>query len=628
MRLGRAFLIGLVLAPLNSYWVIQMERVRAGPYVSSISLFANCIFILAILAGVSHLVRKLKPNWAMAPGELMLIYSMSCLATAVAGIDFAQVLVMILGHAKQFATPENGWESFLRYLPSWLVVNDAEAVARYHAGHSSLFVPENYRPYLVPCTAWLLFVGALLLVMQGTNALLARPWIERERLTFPVLELPLVVATEPPKFYRQPAFLIGLAIPLLWSGLNGLHYLYPAVPEIKVWPGDLVRGNPSKFIRAMKWMPITFYPFAIGLGYLLPTDLLFSAWFFYLFWKFEMAFSSLMAWDVNPKMPYAEQQALGACIALVAYLGYTSRGYLHELRQGVFGRGPAKQHRAEYRAALTAIVLGAGFLLFFCRVAGMSWPILLAFWALYAIIAVVVTRMRAELGPPVHDFHKMGADQMLTELLGSQNIGGRDLGMLSLLWWINRAYRGLPMAHQIEGLKAAQVTHVRPGWFHAGMWLAGVFGMAGAMIAYIGLAFKLGAASGFHSGYGYGWANYGALMSYLQHPTSPDHGAAAAVVVGLLFSVFCLVMRLRFLGWPFHPIGFAISACWSINLVWLPLLIAWCIKVSVTRWMGLKGYVRWRPFFLGLILGECLMGSFWSLLGVILDIPTYSFWGA
>ena len=41
---------------------------------------------------------------------------------------------------------------------------------------------------------------------------------------------------------------------------------------------------------------------------------------------------------------------------------------------------------------------------------------------------------------------------------------------------------------------------------------------------------------------------------------------------------------------------------------------------------GLKGYRRAAPFFLGLILGEFVVGSLISLLGVLLGTPTYVFW--
>ncbi len=628
MRLARALLIGLLLAPVNAYWVIQMERVHAGPYVTSISLFANVVFCLAILVAANWGLKRVWPRAALGAGELMLIYTILCVASAMAGMDYLQVLVMILGHARQFATPENQWESFFPHIPKWLLVFDAEAVGRFHGGHANFFEPENYRPYLVPCLAWLTVVAGLLVATQATDMLLARPWIERERLTFPVLEMPLALVRERPAYFRQPVFLAGMIIPILWGGLNGLHVLYPAVPELKVRAFDLVQGSPLRMLRAMRWMPVTFYPFAIGLGYLLPTDLLFSSWFFYFFWKLEVGLMALLAWDVNPKMPYPEQQAYGACIALVGYLAYTSRGYLHEVAEALRGRGPQVARAREFKQSLVALAAGAGYLVCFSRLTGMSPLAIVLFWTAYAVIVVAVTRMRAELGPPVHDFHRTGPELMIVPSVGSQSFTARDLVMFNLYWWFNRSYRNLPMAHQIEGLKAAHETGVRPGWFHAGVFLGGIVGAAAALVSYLYLGFKLGAAGGFHSGFGYGWANFGQIMNWLSRPTMPDHAATGAIATGLAFSLFLLAMRLRFLDWPFHPIGFAIASGWSINLVWLPMLIAWVAKVSIIRWGGRRGYVRLRPFFLGLILGECLMGSFWAVIGVLFEIPVYSFWGA
>jgi len=53
-----------------------------------------------------------------------------------------------------------------------------------------------------------------------------------------------------------------------------------------------------------------------------------------------------------------------------------------------------------------------------------------------------------------------------------------------------------------------------------------------------------------------------------------------------------------------------------MNLVWLPLMIAWLLKVIALKFGGLQFYRKAIPFFLGLILGQMIVGSLWSLIGL------------
>ncbi|HXG22955.1 MAG TPA: DUF6784 domain-containing protein, partial [Chthonomonadales bacterium] len=75
------------------------------------------------------------------------------------------------------------------------------------------------------------------------------------------------------------------------------------------------------------------------------------------------------------------------------------------------------------------------------------------------------------------------------------------------------------------------------------------------------------------------------------------------------------------------PIGYAVSSNWSIHLVWLPLFIAWIIKLLIMRYGGLATYRRFLPFFLGLTLGDCVQGSFWGLVSLLFNVRTYQFFG-
>src|SRR5690349_18567938 len=85
----------------------------------------------------------------------------------------------------------------------------------------------------------------------------------------------------------------------------------------------------------------------------------------------------------------------------------------------------------------------------------MSPWIAILFFAIYFALALAITRMRAELGTPIHDLHFTGPDWTLTQVLGTRDLGQGNLTAFSMCFWFNRAYRGHPMPHQLEGFKLA-----------------------------------------------------------------------------------------------------------------------------------------------------------------------------
>ncbi len=145
--------------------------------------------------------------------------------------------------------------------------------------------------------------------------------------------------------------------------------------------------------------------------------------------------------------------------------------------------------------------------------------------------------------------------------------------------------------------------------------------------AYLHIAYDLGSASKFTTSWWLGFEGWSRADSWINAPARPDHNAAWGILVGFLSVLFLYFMKLRFVGWPFHPIGYPISNSFSIQLVWMPLLIAWLAKIFVMRHGGLRSFRAVRPFFIGLVLGDVVLGCFWSLLGAILKLKLYSFWG-
>ena len=608
-----------------------MERVRQGPYVTSISLFLNVVFILLAITLVNGLVARWFPRRALTQAELITIYSMLTVASALSGMDMMQGLLMVMTHSGWFASAENKWDAlFADYPPRWLLIRDRDVLAGYYQGHTTLYQSEIIRAWLGPIAWWTGFIIALLLVLMCVSVLLRKQWMDHERLTFPIVQLPLEMTRPGLALFRSRLLWLGFGIAAAVDLINGLNYFFPALPSINISKLNLRMYISSHPWDAIDWLPVTFYPSVIGLSFLLPVDLLFSCWFFYFYWKLQRVVSRAMAWDVTPQFPFIDQQAFGAYMGIVAGLLWIGRGYLRQVARKVIGR-PSElddsQEALSYRGAAIGLALGLMALALFCVHAGMTPGMIAAFFAVYLALAVAVTRVRAEFGSPVHDFHMTGPDRILPMFLGSEGIGRRDLSMFAMFWWFNRAYRSHPMPQQLEGLYLARRTRANARVFFVCLMAVVPVAAISTFWAYMHWAYKLGAGAKFWSGYGYGWEAFGQLETWLTNPEGPNFKAMTAAGLGFAAAAFMMLMRAQFSWWPFHPVGYAISGSWSINLVWMPMFIAWLVKMTALRYGGLRLYRRALPFFLGLILGETVVGCAWSLIGIAWNVPTYSFWG-
>ena len=82
----RAVLLGLFFIPLNQYWLL-MDFLwgREGP--TTLTLFYNAVLSLLLLFILNLLLKKRCPKSAFSQGELLTIYLMICMASAVGGHD-------------------------------------------------------------------------------------------------------------------------------------------------------------------------------------------------------------------------------------------------------------------------------------------------------------------------------------------------------------------------------------------------------------------------------------------------------------------------------------------------------------------------------------------------------------
>jgi len=92
-----------------------------------------------------------------------------------------------------------------------------------------------------------------------------------------------------------------------------------------------------------------------------------------------------------------------------------------------------------------------------------------------------------------------------------------------------------------------------------------------------------------------------------------------------LFTGWLFLMRSYFAWWPFHPAGYALSMAFGVDYFWSCLMISSLLKWLVMRWGGLGTYRRLLPMVFGVIIGEYMVGAFWSVISVVLRVTTYDF---
>ncbi len=636
---ARAILVALILTPINSLWIVHSEVVQYAGHPTTVSLFFNVIFCLAVLVGINALLKHYAPRFCFSQGELLTIYILLSLSTAMVGHDMYQVLISVIANPAWFAqlNPENRWgELFLKDLPSWLIITDTSILKDYFQGTNRW--NGFYRaPYVLgwvrPALVWTGFFLMLLFSMLCMSVILRKQWTERERLTFPIIELPLRMTDSRFSLFRNNLFWIGVILAGSVDLINTLHLNIPTIPGLPTRQYTMNQYVTAWPWRAMGWTPLQFLPFVIGIGFLLPVDLAFSCWFFYWYWKAQYVLTGYFGWnDGRPDFPYVVEQSSGAFLGVFVLVLWLARGYLKQVALCALGKKSEVSDEDEpisYRLAFIGVILGGiGFAAFACA-GGLSISLAPWFVLMYFALAIAVSRMRAEMGTPAHDLHYGGPDQMFPRWLGIPNLSQGTKVWFSLAWGFNRAYRSHPMPHYLEGFRLSHLARIEGRRLFWAMLAFGLWGSICAFWALLHVYYQVGASSAKMVGPAvyFGNETWGRMANWVASPKPAEPLSKWFTLGGLGFSLFLTAMRARYTWWMFHPVGLAVSSSWAMGYMWFPLFIAWLCKTAILRAGGLALYRRALPFFLGLVFGEFVIGEAVNIIGLIFGLQIYRLWG-
>ena len=620
----RSIAIGLLLIPLNCYWITYIELVQYSAQPTIVSLIFTVVFNVLVLIGFNRILKQFLPRFALSQGELLVIYVMLSVASATAGHSMMEILVSTLGHAFWFATPENDWKDlFWRYIPSWLAVSDKSVLSGYYEGDSSLHTKQHLLGWLTPVLNWSAFLFTLLFVMVCITVIVRRPWTEDEKLAYPIIQLPARMTSE--GFFTNRLMWIAFGLTVVLDVVNGLHHVFPAIPS--VYEKAYRFRFTEKPFSAMGWLRLGIYPFVLGIGFLIPLDLLFSTWFFFWVWKGQQVVGSVMGLE-GTGYPYINYQGFGAYMGIFLIAVWRSRKHLQNWLGAKARSTSTRDEPMSPLILVLALIAGVAFLIFFCLRAGMSLWAILVFFGLYFAFSTAVSRMRAELGSPMHDLHYTGPERVMVAAVGTRPLGPNNLSMFSFFWFFTRTFDSHPMPHQLEGFKLASTSGIRSRFMLFAILIALCVGILSQFWALISIPYRLGALHEMSRvPIIYGSEPWTQLQKWLANPLAPDYWALGFTGIGLLFALFLMLMRMKFFWFPFHPAAYAaVCGSWAVNYIWFSLGIVWVLKLVLLKYGGRNAHRKAMPFFLGLILGQFTVGSLWTLLGMVFRIPAYGIW--
>ena len=585
------------------------NMVLRGSYLALDFSTAGAIFVFFLLVLIVHTgLGLIHPRLAFRREELVVVYIMSIVSCSIPTMGLTEYLLPIMSGATYYATTENEWGLLVHpYIPSWMVPQDFTAVKYFYEG-SPRGIGISWEAWIMPLLAWIPLILGIYFSMICLIVMLRKQWIVRERLAFPLVQVPLAMVEDddsgnPLKpFFRNWLMWCGFALPLAVGSLKALHNYFNFIPTVITQTSIPLFRNTAVLQIALS------FPM-LGFTYLVNTEIAFSIWFFSLLMRAQEGTFGVLGLSSPEKLWYAPpepiiaHQGMGAFIVMVFFGLWTARDHLRDVwRKAVHGDDDVDDtdELLSYRVAVFGF-LGANLLIgAWLWLAGLTlWVVPIYLSAMY-VIFLAITRIVAEGGIAAARAPLIPSDFM------HSTFGNSALGAGSLT------------ALVANGLKLAEDRLARRK--RALFWaiaLAIVVSIASSIWAVMYMSYSYGGInlnSWFFGPAGGPAYPFNFVTQELNNPDGPDWTGWIATGVGGSVMTLLMMARHNFLWWPLHPLGFAVSAISLTNYITFSVFLAWLIKTIILKYGGPGLFHRARPFFLGLILGQFFVAGIWLVI--------------
>ncbi|MFH1092475.1 MAG: DUF6785 family protein [Pseudomonadota bacterium] len=642
MRL-RAILLGLVLAviicavtPFNNAY-LQGTPLAGGHFPLAPFFLVLCLTV--ILAGLGKVLKK---TW-LTGRELLVTWVLMVLVSGIAYTGLVRTFFHNLTVPYHFATVGNRWGEVLQPLlpKAWFPQNEAAIKLLYNGLQggrqmSWLKVLQGipWEAWITPLLVWTVFILLCYFVMICLVSLLSRQWLQNERMNFPLLQVPMIMEEAVDQrglagFFSDAFLLTGLALPVLLHLLNGLHFYYPTIPEV---PTLILAGSyfpKYGLFSSFHKLKLYFYPAFIGFAFLTSRQISFSFWFLFFAGGLFIGLLGVLGYNIpaaalgvtfGPTLSRPEEtQMIGAYLVFFLFILWLARHHLLEVIKQAFGLAKAEVSEAEWvsaRSSFWGLVLGGLALLFWANYFGMPWLVSLAVIGSFFLVMLVASRVICQGGLAYFTLTAAPID-----------------GLLAFFGPKFFTHVGLVVAGITQKVLFVDLREsLMPSLFHAGKVSQGVGGKR-LILSGILITLLLGVAVSFLAmlalGYKFGlrelqmdWATSSTIrisenvFTLIESPPQSSYWVEVFSVAGGAIMLALIVCYHQFPWWPIHPVGYLTAYSSAMRLLWFSFFLGWLANSLCMRYGGVSLFKRLRYFFVGLIIGDFLMGGFWAVVGL------------
>ncbi len=643
----RAVVLGLVLAlvicaltPFNNAYR-QATPLGGGHF--PLAPFYILVWMTVLVAVARRLFRG---HEIMTGKELLVCWILMVIVSGIPWTGLTRTFFINLTAPYHFATVENRWAEVLQpLLPhSWYPQSRAAIEQLYEGipggrmlGWGQLIRQIPWGAWKTPLLVWSAFILTCYFVMICMITLLSRQALENERMNFPLLRVPILMEEALDEgrlgaFLSNRFLLAGMLIPICLHLLNGFHFYYPSVPQIPT----LILAGPyfpkHGLFSGFHKLKIYFYPAFIGFAFLTSKQISLSFWLFFILGGLLYGALSLLGYNIpasalgitfGPTLSRPEEtQMIGAYAIFFVFLVWLARQHLTDVVRHALGKPVMRDEQHQWlstRLSFWGFFFGCAALVFWLSWFGLPLPAAFLVICAFFMVMLVASRVICQGGIAYFTLTAAPMDGLLT-FFGPRFF--TSAGILITAVVQKMLFVDLRESLMPSILHAQKVTY---GTTRRRMVVGFVFatlvcGVGVSFLAMLALCYKYGMRE-----LQLDWATrttvavYENVNSLIVAPIQSGHWVLVFTLVGAAVMLVLVVCYHRLHWWPIHPIGYLTAYSSAMRILWFSFFLGWMFNALCMRYGGVALFKKLRLFFIGLIIGDFLMGGSWAIYGLFSD---------